>query len=716
MSRKTPHRHLVIPPGILWTFVLLTSLFAAWGLANNMTDTLLAAFKRIMSMSDSKTAWIQITCYFLGYGCFAIPGAMFMKKYTYKSGVLLGLGMFITGGLLFYPAMLVNEAFGPDACFLVYLASIMVLFAGLSILETACNPFICALGPEETATRRLNFAQSFNPLGSIGGVVLAQVFILSNLKTESAEQRAAMTVSELASLQRQELFAITNTYAMVALILMAIWGAIFFTRMPALSETDKRVDLMNTWKRLCKNYYYMWGVVAQFFYVGAQIACWSFMIRYTMVALAINPNEIFKTIPTQQLAAIPYTEINEDNPAPPLIDSLRWSIPHEYEYARSFVSQGAELSEVQATLLHYSAEKLATLSPLRTADMIDVLRGSIEHGRLTELIVPVDIAFAADKFSLVPVEKIAEIPVEKQVQIIEVLRNEIHADSVAVMPLDQLVYLVDVLKYLVSPERYAAVTAGFESLPNVDQLSSFAANKNVMLPLAQLVEIVDGIRNDISAENLSLLPEDKRIELFDAVRRALPDEALLKIPTRRFETMFTDRLRNVEPVMIGFCNVVEGVGLTAMLPRTSEQAAAVYYILALIGFVASRFICTWLMQFIKPHVLLTLLAFAATACCICTVYLPGVYGVYALVSISACMSLMFPTIFGLGTRGLGDDAKMGGAGMVMAICGAALLTQMQGFISDAFGIRMAFWVPGIAFIVIAYYAAVVCRHDDRFGS
>jgi FHS family L-fucose permease-like MFS transporter len=173
-------------------------------------------------------------------------------------------------------------------------------------------------------------------------------------------------------------------------------------------------------------------------------------------------------------------------------------------------------------------------------------------------------------------------------------------------------------------------------------------------------------------------------------------------------------LRNVDPLMVGFCNVAEFLGLTVLLPRTSEQAAATYYVYSLIFFVASRFICTWLMKFIAPHLLLTLLAFIATACCIGTVYLPGTSGVYSLIGISACMSLMFPTIFGLGTRGLGDDVKMGGAGMVMAICGAAFLTQFQGYISDWFGIRLAYWVPAVAFLVIAYYAAVVCRNDDRF--
>ena len=706
------NKHPVIPSGILFPFILLTSLFAAWGLANNMTDTLLAAFKRIMSMSDSKTAWIQVTCYLLGYGCFAIPGAMFMKRYTYKSGVLLGLGLFIIGGLLFYPAMFVNELFGSHACFLVYLAAILILFAGLSILETACNPFICTLGPEQTATRRLNFAQSFNPLGSIMGVILAQVFILSQLKTASAEQRAAMTVDDLNTIQRQELFAITNTYGLVALVLIAIWLAIFITRMPALSEIDKRIDLVSTWKRLLKNYHYVWGVVAQFFYVGAQIACWSFIIRYSMVALEISPHEVFKSIPTQQLAVIPYTPINGENPSPPLIDSLRWSIPHNYKSTGKEVDSAVPPNWVAIR----SAEELAQLPAWRTADIIDVLRFSVEQDRLTELVEPAEIAFAANMFSMVPIDKIALIPTGKQIKIIEALRNKVNVSSEVALPLSRLVYLLDVLKRLVSQERFLSITAGLEPLPNVEQSRLAIAEGEVMIPLAQLIEIVDGIRNEVSAEEISQLPELQRIELFDAVRRALPDEVLKKIPTKRFEALFTERLRNADPLMRRFCYIVECCGLTAMLPRTSEQAGATYYILSLIGFVISRFICTWLMRFIKPHVLLTLLAFLAVTFCVGTIYLPGAFGVYSLIAISACMSLMFPTIFGLGTRGLGGDMKMGGAGMVMTLSGAALLTQIQGYASDLYGIRMAYWVPTLAFILIAYYAAVVCRNDDRFDT
>ena len=122
------------------------------------------------------------------------------------------------------------------------------------------------------------------------------------------------------------------------------------------------------------------------------------------------------------------------------------------------------------------------------------------------------------------------------------------------------------------------------------------------------------------------------------------------------------------------------------------------------------------MKYIKPHILLTVLAVLAVVFCVGAIYLPGAIGVYSLIAISACMSLMFPTIFGLATRGLGEDMKMGGAGMVMTLSGAALLTQMQGYLSDMYGIRLAYLVPATAFVLIALYSAVICRNDDRFDS
>jgi FHS family L-fucose permease-like MFS transporter len=166
-------------------------------------------------------------------------------------------------------------------------------------------------------------------------------------------------------------------------------------------------------------------------------------------------------------------------------------------------------------------------------------------------------------------------------------------------------------------------------------------------------------------------------------------------------------LRNVEPIAAGFYNFCESIGLSDLLPRTSEQAGATYYILSLILFVIARFVCTALMKYFKPGKMLAVLAVTAVICCLLTVYGTGFVGVYALMGITACMSLMFPTIYGIGIRGLGEDTKIGGAGMVMAIAGAALLTQIQGIISDSSSIKTAYWIPTIAFGIIAYYSFVI---------
>ncbi|HPI34187.1 MAG TPA: glucose/galactose MFS transporter, partial [Prolixibacteraceae bacterium] len=173
-------------------------------------------------------------------------------------------------------------------------------------------------------------------------------------------------------------------------------------------------------------------------------------------------------------------------------------------------------------------------------------------------------------------------------------------------------------------------------------------------------------------------------------------------------------LRHMEPVAAGFYNFCEAIGLDALLPRTAEQAGATYYILSLVLFVIGRFVCTALMRFLKPRILLASLALLAVICSLITIYGEGALGVYALMGISGCMSLMFPTIYGLGIAGLGEDTKMGGAGMVMAIAGAAVLTQIQGIVSDQMGsIKLAYWVPTLAFMVITYYAVAIRQHGNE---
>lgn len=273
----------LISPGNLWPFVLITSLFFLWGLANNMTDTLLAAFKRIMSMTDFQTSWIQVAFYG-SYFCLALPAAILIKKFTYKTGVLLGLGLFILGSLFFYPAS-ITMSYGH------FLLALFVLAGGLSILETAANPYIIAMGPEGTGTRRLNLAQAFNPIGSITGVWLSKEFILSQLNLSSAEQRADMSSEQLTSIQSEELTAVMGPYVGVAAFLIILWVVVKFTEMPKASDAGSSLDLGPTFRRLLQTPHYVWAVVAQFFYVGAQIGIWSFTIRYIMEELQLAEDD-----------------------------------------------------------------------------------------------------------------------------------------------------------------------------------------------------------------------------------------------------------------------------------------------------------------------------------------------------------------------------------------------------------------------------------------
>ncbi|MEX0720083.1 MAG: L-fucose:H+ symporter permease [Balneolaceae bacterium] len=267
----------------LLAFFLITSLFFMWGVAHNLTDTLLAAFKRIMSLSDFQTSWIQIAFYG-SYFSLAIPAAIYIKRYTYQSGVLLGLAMYITGALLFYPASLVLQ-------YSFFLVALFILAGGLAVLETACNPYIIAMGDDATGTGRLNLAQAFNPLGALSGVVISKFYILSQLDISSADERSVMSAEKLNVIQEAELSAVMGPYVTVGILLIVLWIIIYFYKMPKISDEYTSIDFVPTFKRLLNNKNYTLGVVAQFFYVGAQICVWSFIIRYAMVELNINESE-----------------------------------------------------------------------------------------------------------------------------------------------------------------------------------------------------------------------------------------------------------------------------------------------------------------------------------------------------------------------------------------------------------------------------------------
>ncbi len=403
-------------------FVLVTSLFFFWGVANNMTDTLLAAFKKIMSMSDFQTSLIQLSFYG-SYFCFALPAALFIRKKSYKAGILLGIILYALGCFLFYPA-------SSTANYYHYLIAIYVLAGGCSILETSANPYIIAMGSAETGTRRLNLAQSFNPMGSITGILLSQAFILGELNSANAAERASMNADTLHNIQSSELLAVTMTYVGVGLVLLLIFFLIMRSQMPAASDPDTG-KVGPVFKRLLANKNYVRGVIAQFFYVGAQIGVWSYTIRYIMNNLELN-----------------------------------------------------------------------------------------------------------------------------------------------------------------------------------------------------------------------------------------------------------------------------------------EASAATWYLASLILFSVARFIFTGLMKFVKPGLLLILSAALAIVACAGTIFLGGVAGSISLVAISFFMSLMFPTIYGLGVVGLGDDAKIAGSGMIMAILGGAVLTAIQGYISDLTTITSAFWVPLFCFVVIMLFGYSTLKNSS----
>lgn len=449
-------RNPVVPASALWTFVLLTCCFAAWGVANNMTDPLVKVFSRIFTMSAFESSLVQFSFYG-AYFCLALPAAVLLKKTSYKTGVLVGLGIFICGAMLFYPA-------GISMQYGYFLAAIFVLAGGLSILETSCNPFIVALGSEETATRRLNLAQAFNPVGSVAGTMLAGFFILPGIRPLNDAERAALAPEQLAEIRSSELAAVMGPYLGMAAVLVLLWVAIAVKKMPSDGERSaERVDFLPTFRRLLRTPGYVFGVVAQFFYVAAQICVWTFTIHYIAGVVESRPEA--------------------------------------------------------------------------------GVREFLESSGVSAMLMSIRLVGAADTLS-------------------------------------------------------------------------------------------------------------------------------------------------------------------------PETVAGIYHICALLLFLGFRFVCTFLMRLISPSVLLLFMAVIAAVCTVVSMSAFNFAGVVALLAISACMSLMFPTIYGIALRGLGTDLKIGGAGLVMAILGGALLPLVQALLIDRFSVAFSFVVPLVCFVVVAGFAFFDLRRGD----
>ncbi len=408
-------------------FVLITSCFALWGFANDITNPMVKAFSKIFRMSATDGALVQVAFYG-GYFAMAFPAAMFIRRFSYKAGVLVGLGLYAFGALMFYPAKTTGEYYP-------FLLAYFILTCGLSFLETSSNPYILSMGTEETATRRLNLAQSFNPMGSLLGMYVAMNFIQAKLDPLDTASRAKLSPAEFEAIKEYDLSVLIAPYLAIGLVIAVMFLLILFWRMPKNGDKNHNINFIPTLRRIFSMPHYREGVITQFFYVGVQIMCWTFIIQYgTRVLMA------------------------------------------------------------------------------------------------------------------------------------------------------------------------------------------------------------DG-----------------------------------------------------------------------MAEQAAEVLSQKYNIVAMVIFCCSRFICTFLLRFVNTGRLLMLLAIVGGVLVVGVIFLQNIYGLYCLVGVSACMSLMFPTIYGIALTGLGDDAKFGAAGLIMAILGGSVLPPLQASIIDKgemFGmpaVNVSFILPFVCFVVIAIY-------------
>lgn len=275
----------------LLPFVAVTTLFALWGFANDITNPMVAAFQTLMELPAAKASLIQFAFYG-GYATMAVPAALFIRRYSYKKGILLGLALYAVGAFLFIPA-------AAQQSFTFFCFSLYILTFGLAFLETTANPFILSLGSKENATRRLNLSQAFNPMGSLCGMAVASMVVLPNLLSDKRDAAgniifSTLSEAEKADIRLHDLAVIRDPYVMLGIVVLVMFVVIALIRVPNTNPTNQTNNSCNssnscsgnnnstkeTLKHLWSNRVYREGVVAQMFYVAAQIMVWTFIIQY----------------------------------------------------------------------------------------------------------------------------------------------------------------------------------------------------------------------------------------------------------------------------------------------------------------------------------------------------------------------------------------------------------------------------------------------------
>ncbi|MDX1470269.1 MAG: L-fucose:H+ symporter permease [Flavobacteriaceae bacterium] len=270
---KTP----LVSKKVLFPFILVTSLFALWGFANDITNPMVSAFKKVLELDNFEASLVQFAFYG-GYFTMALPAAIFVNRYSYKKGVLLGLVLYAIGALLFYPAAAYEK-------FSFFLAALYILTFGLAFLETTANPYILSMGDPKTATRRLNLAQAFNPMGALAGLIVAQNYILAALRSDDTTASGELLYETLGekgrdAIRTSDLAVIRDPYVVLGLVVIAFIVIILSTKMPQNKHQEKKSNIKESIIRLFKEPKFAWGVVAQMFYVGAQIMVWTYLYQY----------------------------------------------------------------------------------------------------------------------------------------------------------------------------------------------------------------------------------------------------------------------------------------------------------------------------------------------------------------------------------------------------------------------------------------------------
>jgi len=267
----------VVSKKMLVPFILITSLFALWGFANDITNPMVSAFKKILELSNTQASWVQ-AAFYGGYFTMALPAAFVVKKYSYKVGIIVGLILYAVGALLFYPAAAMEN-------YVFFLIALYVLTFGLAFLETTANPFILSMGDKATATQRLNLAQAFNPLGALSGLFVAQFFILGALQSDDVDAHGnniyeTLTGSAKAAVKSSDLEVIRNPYVALGIFVILMLVIISLVKIPENNNEGQDSDMFSSIKRIFKKPRFVGGVIAQMFYVGAQIMCWTYIYQY----------------------------------------------------------------------------------------------------------------------------------------------------------------------------------------------------------------------------------------------------------------------------------------------------------------------------------------------------------------------------------------------------------------------------------------------------